>query len=200
MIATNTEQPHTSQRPLEVPQRPPAKRHIDRAKLLWRGILAVLTIIGASAAWYELRPQISVTAAPSINKNDPFEPPMTITNVGYLEIYNLTFQCFWLRHMKADKTIHPHAYYQFDDTDDPGNNIAPESILAPQTSIVRTCALSMSQEGAHAVDVAITLGIDYRPSFWPWRLSKFARFKSRIDPSGQIQWIPDPQADPFSHK
>jgi hypothetical protein len=177
------------------------KGHFRRVQLIWAGIVVFLTLFGGLAGAYSLRPQINVTASPSLNKNAPFEPLLTITNAGLSELYDVIFDCYRLEERQMDEsrenlqaTIKNHI------DKEPGNNIAPEAILRPQNPIVRTCAMSTEVPGSHIISVATTLHMSFRPSFWPSRVSKFARFKSRKDPSGQIQWIPDPQDDPYSHQ
>jgi len=197
----NIEQSHTSQRPLEEPKSHQPKKHINLVKFVLSGFGTLLAIIGALAAWYELRPQISVTASPSLNKDASFEPLFTITNVGYLEIYDLDFECYTMTHFRADKEIKQlQTTITNDQSDEPGNNMKAEPILAPQVSIVKTCATRTMVPNSHIIDVTQTLKISYLPRFWLWRLSKFARFKSRTGAGGQIQWIPDPQSHPYSHK
>jgi hypothetical protein len=200
-IATmNIEQNHKAQKAEALPRQPLIRRHLDRAKILWAAFLAFLAVVGGLAAYYELRPQISVTAAPSINKDAPFQPLMTITNVGYLEIYNLIFECRAVQEMRADRDLNGvQLLAKNHQNSDVGNNLLPEPILRPQSSIARTCTMSTEVDGSHIESVAVTLGIHFRPSFWPFRDVRYARFRSRTGPNGQIQWVPDPKDDPYDH-
>jgi hypothetical protein len=157
-----------------------------------------LTLIGGLSGAYSLRPQITVAASESLNKNAPLEPLIIISNTGVLEIYNLVFTCHSLEKGVTEREITgPQLAIENHQTKEPGDNIQPEKILRPQSSIARTCTGTNGFEGSHVLSVARTLQIDYSPSFWPWRVSKFTRFKSRTDPSGKVQWIPDPKDDPF---
>jgi hypothetical protein len=166
---------------------------------MWAAIGIFLALFGGMAGAYSLRPLIAVTAAPSLNKGAPYEPLFTITNDGLTEDYDLRFACYGLQQVYVEKSIiNPHLTIENHQTDEPGNNILPEQVLKPQVPIARTCALSIQEwENTHSVWFAVTLLIEYRPSFWPWHVVKLASFKSRIDTSGQIQWIPDPKENPF---
>ena len=200
-LFSNARQTNTQTQESTVPtiQQPKIRRHVWPAtSFLWQSFLIILTLIGGLSGAYSLRPQITVTASESLNKNAPLEPLITISNTGILEVYNLVFACRSLEQWVADKElVGPHLAIENHQTKEPGDNIQPEKILHPQSSIARTCTGTNGFAGSHVVSVARTLQIDYSPSFWPWRVSKSARFKSRIDPSGKVQWISDPKDDPF---
>jgi hypothetical protein len=202
VAATNTEHIHTPAQKLSGPEtlRKGKIKHLSRStKLVWGTVVVAATLFGVVAGAYSLRALIAVSAAPSLTKDAPYEPILTISNVGLTELYNLTFGCFRSEKRRADKNLTaPRIVDENHMTNEVGQNLAPESALPPQISIARTCALSSEMEGSHILSVVVVLQINYRPSFWPQRLTKFVRFRSRTDPSGQLQWIPDPQPDPFS--
>ena len=167
---------------------------------VWQAFLAFAILLGVVVGYYSLRPQISVTAAQSMNKGWLFEPMFTVTNVGYADIYNATFACAPLYLQRADRDLHDlqlqlHNHF----SNQAGNNIGPELVLKPQTPVVKTCAFTSQVDGSHAETVWISLVINFRPSFWFGRLTKIVRYKSRTDPNGQIQWIADPSDDPYAH-
>jgi hypothetical protein len=173
----------------------------QNGKLAWRAFVVFAVVLGAVAGCYSLRPQISVTAAQSMNKGWPYEPIFTVTDVGYAEIYEVTFECASLHSLRTDGAMNGvRSTIKNHQNAEPGNNISPEPVLRPQTPVTKTCATSSEIPGTHIEWIAVTLVIKFRPSFWHWRMTKFARFRSRADPNGQIQWISDPTDDPFEHR
>jgi hypothetical protein len=184
-------------------QFPPKLRERLRksGKYLWVAVTAAIAVFGTMAGAYSLRPQLNVSASASLDKENPFSPITTIVNSGLTEIFDLTFSCYILEQRMADiELLNPRLQMENRQDKQVGNNIQPQATLRPTESIARTCAIKNTMVGSHIVSAAVTLRIDYRPRFWFGRLSKFARFKSRGDASGGIQWIPDPKDDPFDHQ
>jgi hypothetical protein len=160
--------------------------------LLWSGVVVGITLLSALAAAYALRPQINITASPSLNKDEPFQPIVTIANNGLTEIHDLRFVCGMFEGRQVDRKINKPTFSLTNkQTDDAGNNIVREPILSPQSSIVRTCAFSRKMPGTHILWVAISFRVQYRPSYWPLKIIKEVRFRSRFNPPGAVQWIPE---------
>jgi hypothetical protein len=191
-------QPKTQSLQAQLQQKPPTERraHLRRIQLGWGVVVVLLTLFGGIAGAYSLRPQIGVTASPSLNKGAPYEPILTISNNGLAELYDLKFSCTVSTEIFAHTSGQREGRAWDDRSSDVGNNVGDEAVLRPQTSIVRTCAARMEISDVDIIWVATALHIHYRLGFWPTALSKIVRFKSRTDPSGQVQWFPDPNADP----
>ena len=164
--------------------------------------MGLATLISVWIGYVELRPAINVTAAPSLAADDPFEPRFTVTNVGYLSVYQLGFGCLVTLAMQPkvpgpldfDLGINDRANAEA------GNNTAAEALLAPQDSVVKTCPIQVANKtpaNIALVGATIDFCISYRP-FAPsfpvlngFVLNRVARFISRKDdPSGGIVWIP----------
>jgi hypothetical protein len=162
--------------------------------------LGLATLISVWIGYVELRPAINVTAAPSLAADDPFEPRFTVTNVGYLSVYDLGFGCLVTLAMQRkvsgpldfDLGINDRANAEA------GNNTAAEAFLAPQDSVVKTCPVQVANKtpaNIALVGATIDFCISYRPfaPFVPvlngFVLNRVARFISRNNPSGGIEWI-----------
>jgi hypothetical protein len=169
-------------------------------KFVWSGLGALVAGIGLWVGYVELTPAIHVDAAPSLAADDPFEPRFTITNVGYLSVYDLGFGCLVTLAMQPKVTgpldldlgIHDRANAEA------GNNASAEAVLAPQDSVVKTCpvqAANNTPANIALVGATIDFCISYRPfppSFLVMNgfvLNRVARFISRNNPSGGIEWI-----------
>jgi hypothetical protein len=192
-----------------MPRTPPRRRFWKSA---WSFGLGLATLISVWVGYVELWPAINVTAAPSLAADDPFEPRFTVTNVGYLSVYQLGFGC--LVTLSMQPKVPSPLDFDFGINDranaEAGNNVAAEAFLAPQDSVVKTCPIQVANEtpaNISLVGATIDFCVSYRPfaPFVPvlngFVLNKIARFISRKDPSGGIVWIPahHPEICPLTH-
>jgi hypothetical protein len=198
------------------PQAPqPSHQETPRTPPRWKFWKSAWSFgLGLATLWVgyvELWPAIKVEAASSLAADDPYEPRFTVTNVGYLRVYELGFGCL------ITMPIHPNVpgpmNFELGINDranaEAGNNTAAEPFLAPQDYVVKTCPIRVANETpANIALVGAT--IDFCVSFRPFApsfpvmngfvLNKVARFISRKDPSGGIVWIPaqHPEICPLS--
>jgi hypothetical protein len=153
-------------------------------------------LVGLWIGFVELEPALSVSAAHSLAADDLYEPRFTVTNVGYLTVYDLGFGCLVTMPIKPkvagpmsfDLGIHNRA------NEEAGNNTMAEPFLAPQDSVVKTCPTKVTNNTPGNISLAgatIDFFTSYRPfvPFYPSR-QRVVRFVSRIDPGGGVVWIP----------
>lgn len=158
-------------------------------KFAWSGALGLATLIGLGIGVIELKTLINVSAAASLAADDPYEPRFTVTNVGYLTVYQLGFGCL------ITMPIHPNVPgpLNFDlgindrANAEAGNNTAAEPFLEPQHSVVKTCPLQVANKtpaNISLVGATIDFCTSYRPfmPFFPLQ-NRVDRFISRKDPS-----------------
>ncbi len=187
-------QPEAERQPL------PQRLHQPTLRRIWRILEwsagALVALIGLAAAYIELGPFISVTVASSLVANDPYEPLLMVKNAGYLSVYNLVFACevtipILPGHpgpLNFSLELHNRA------TQEAGDNLSPEPVLAPQDSVTKTCATrvnGLTPKGMDFSGTVIDFVVTYRPfaPFTPAR-HNVVRFASRKAPNGEIVWIP----------
>jgi hypothetical protein len=147
--------------------------------------LLILFVIAVAATLYFLSPAITVSSSAALNPTDPFSTPLTILNEGLLAAHDVRARCSVIQARGAhwaELSVPPTA-------DAPTQNLGD---LRPREPATLPCALARAAETSTVVGASVTIGVSYRPDFYPWRVEKRFGFITATGPDGLLHWLPRP--------
>jgi hypothetical protein len=168
--------------PIEGEAHPPrGKRYfsqtITAVRLFWGAIAVAIAVLGA---WVILKPNVHVDPYIRLNPSSPFSERFKLSNDGYFGIYDVQYDCT-LAWAKTDHGLVVHDALirgRYGASIEAGQSI---SIDCPLDNVIST--------DAHYVSAEITLGIEFRPTWYFWRKRKQTSFSGQLDSQGNVQWI-----------
>ncbi len=153
-----------------------------------RVVSIIALLIGLSAAILQHLPRISVIPSSSLDPSNPFATPFTVSNDGYLDVYNATIVCNlkYVKDANENTVVGPFPVY--------GQTTLARD-LAPGFPVTVPC--NFPSRGAAVLFEApiatakISISVQFRPAFLPWRRSRAYNFFMARDNQGQIHWFPE---------
>jgi hypothetical protein len=156
------------------------KTHLSRSKKL---IVGISVVLGIAAAFFALSPHVSVLPLSSLNPSDPFATAFSITNDGPLSIHNVTFTCL-LRDVR-----YPESHSFISNTSVDSEHRTAINIIGARERSTVSCALPITS-GQPVLNADMDIVVEYRPSFWPWRIEQKFRFKTERATDKLLHWFP----------
>lgn len=146
-------------------------------------------IFGIYAGGLSLLPKIGISAASSLNPNNPFATPFIIKNDGLLWIKNIQYFCGLYQLKYVDGSIaerHAQGDVRF----------THPSLASPKikANVSATVFCDFGELGSHGPitsgDIAII--VSYRPAFVFWQREQRQRFSTLKSADGVLSWHPKP--------
>ena len=161
-------------------------QHPKSSRLEWLrrwaiDISAAVAIASLFFGLYEFRPQISVSPEMAPDPSDAVSAPFVVTNVGRTAIYSVSRSCYF--HM-----IHTlkRGRYTLSFT-------TLEIALIPRLDAEDRSSFrcrSGNEGDDRFIEADLSIFVDYRWSYWPWRKTKEVRFYTVRDSAGGVRWLP----------
>ncbi len=142
-------------------------------------VAAVVLFVGA---YYQFRPEITITPQSALNPYDPFTSLFTVTNNGLIPAKNGQFWCH-VRYME-DASLNKFTNIN---RSDKSQDFAD---LGAKDSTTVKCLLAVTNVGAFWTKADTEIVLSYRTAFSPVRSTKRARFVAVRDIQGVVRWTP----------
>jgi hypothetical protein len=131
-------------------------------------------------------PRLSASSLTSLDPKNPFATPFTISNDGWLPLYDVTYSC------TVEEMIYRGRRLMWD-AEASRNEIFPA--LRMNQKATCQCSFFMRPPAAET-NITATLDVSYRPfpapASWGWRARKRFRFKTAAGADGNLYWLPQP--------
>ena len=142
-------------------------------------VVGLATCLGLVVALYSLCARIGVTSDSPINPDDPFSSPFTLSNKGFLPIYDVLFSCT-LRDVKWQ--------------DGGVMNIRTKTNADPIKRInageATTTFCKFLPYNAKIKSADIEIEVMYRPAYLFWSKRSSIRFGTVTESDGTLRWVP----------
>jgi hypothetical protein len=178
--------PRTKRKKQQEFQVTPEKRfwqYLSPTNKFWVGFGLFLALI---AAYYELKPRISVTPSRLMESNNPFSAPFIIKNEGHLPIHSVTFRIasLLMQPIEGGKVIIPNNTYAYKEY-----FLIPilESGESVTTGLPDYYSVFILKTKISYVDIDFV--VIYRPDYWPLTVEKHFRFGLSKNPDSWM-WLP----------
>ena len=135
---------------------------------------------------FSILPAISVYPSASLEKSDPFSAPFIIVNNGSFSVYDVEIS-FEIKKLKTSKKINVGDATLINTSVEVGG----ASEIKANHSLTKFLALNRVFKEMDIIQRSdVELIIKYRPSFFPWKISKIFNFYSHQDSDGSVTWLP----------
>jgi hypothetical protein len=157
---------------------PPTKRYFGLSiSKTWASIGGLSTLVGLLLAYLTFRPDISIEPYKLLDPANAFSEQFTVQNNSVYALYDVRATCN-IDSMKAGAAT-------FDNVGGAIGVIADR--LSPKESTTVDCRSEIY--GINQVE--ITIGLTFKPSYWPADKNLGRRFKGKKDSHGEIEWVHD---------
>lgn len=156
---------------------------VVRPSSLWK---VAVFLVGIGGGYWGLRPHVTVAYKDELRKGDPFSVPFEITNAGHFSVYSVRTACETNHVLSENRNV-----FLGGETADLA---AVDDEIEPGVSSTHFCDLEPQPPGLpYPVykETVITLRVSFRPSFWPWTVSKPFRFRGYKGDDKDMHWRPD---------
>jgi hypothetical protein len=157
----------------------------------WKVVLFFLGVPGIYIGTLNLLPKIAVSPLSSLNPSDPFATPFEISNVGYLNLYDVKFLCSYkdVESANGSKILTPGA-----DEETTGgfttDSLAAERLDRGRKATITCPFLFRFPAPISTADIRIV--ISFRPEWSVWKKHHVRRFTLAKDAAGQSRWFEQP--------
>jgi len=153
-------------------------------------LAGLVAFCGVALAVPPFLPWIEVSTDATLDPGDPFATPFIVHNASFLPIYSVRVLCHFNRIVTDPK----HTGNQWDVSGIRAVRTPFIEVIEAQSRITSECwfPLAFREAKARLIEGDIGIIVEFRPSFYPWRQTRGARFVMRKDSAGQERWFPAP--------
>ena len=148
--------------------------------MFWSGVVAFGTILGIISGAYFFAPQLSATPSTTMIESDPMSTFFLIANEGNLDLHDVSFSC------RVNTATDGRGIYIAMSE----NNISTfRANFQAKGKIGLPCLAATHLERLAQADISII--IQFRPSFWPYRKKSEYRFRTQQGDHEKVYWLPE---------
>lgn len=143
-------------------------------------------VVGIVGFFFALYPKVTINPPVVLDPDKPLSASFRVVNDSYLPVYNVKFVCGFNNATTNVNSGFQNIGFQ--------NGRSPITILKPNEATETTCPI-VEKEGValKIFDTTITVEFD---AWWPFpNQTRSARFTSRPNKDGQLQWIPKAESE-----
>lgn len=150
----------------------------------WRGLVGVSVLFSILSSLFFLPPRLSIEPGATVEKLNPFYTPFILANQGYFDLLDMEFTCGLGSVVLRDNQVPSisNIGFQIGGTEVP--------LLGPgkSTSIPFN---RIFNKDMHIESADITVAVSYRYSWFPYVFTDTQAFKTRLNYSGELLWVPN---------
>jgi hypothetical protein len=156
-------------------------------KWLQAWIVGFGVVVGIAGFFFALYPKVSINPPSVLDPDKPLSASFRVVNDSYLPVYKVKFACGFDNAQTNVNSGFSNISFQ--------NGRPPIPILKPSEYVETTCPIAEKEAVAlKTFDATITVEFD---AWWPFPTqTRSARFTSRPNKNGQLQWIPKAESEP----